>query len=336
MLTPSLAMGTNEILSHPFRWLLKAAVIGFLLTTPVGIVFQYPSINRILSFGAIGAIFCVVMWTGGVFAGQWTFQDRPHLSPTRYALQAQFRWLLVYTALLGVAILLIRFLLGINLVRNLPDLAFTAMIGYLISSLVLGFRLTAMVAEHSRELEASRSKATLLALQAQLSPHTLFNALNTVAALIPEDPKGAETVVEGLSRLLRRILEALERDTWTLEAEFGLIQDLVSLEQARFGPRLQVDLRFAPAEAERPIPPLLLLPLVENCLKHGFRPKVGICRLEVRGEEGRVVIQDDGVGRAADAKEGVGMRTVRQRLEAQGGRLRWLEVPQGTCLEVVW
>jgi signal transduction histidine kinase len=329
-------MRANEILANPFHWLLKAAAMGFFISAPVGFVIYYPSLPRTLTFGTIGAIFCVVMWAGGVFAGSWTFQDSPRLSPTRYALQAQLRWLLVYGALLGVAILLIRFLLGINLVQNPRDLAFTAMIGYLISSLVLGFRLTAMVAERSRELEAARSRATLLALQAQLSPHTLFNALNTVAALIPEDPKQAETVVEGLSRLLRRILDALEKETWTLEAEFGLIQDLVELEQARFGPRLQAVLRFDPTEAERPVPPLLLLPLVENCLKHGFRPKIGICRLEVRGENGRVVIQDDGVGRAADAKEGVGMRTVRQRLEAQGGRLRWLEVPQGTCLEVVW
>lgn len=326
----------DDILRHPLRWLLRAAATGFAVSAPVGLAIYGFHLHRVLVFGAIGAIFCVLMWGGGVLTGAWVFQKSPGLRPTRFALRAQFRWFLVYSALLGVAVLVIQLLLGISLVRNLQDLAFTAMIGYLISSLVLGFKLTAMVAQKSQELEASHTRATLLALRAQLSPHTLFNGLNTVAALITEDPARAEAVVEGLSRLLRRILEALERETWTLAEEFDLLRDLLALEQARFGARLTVDMHLAEGEGTRPVPPLVLLPLVENALKHGFRPKVGPCHLEVRAEGNRVLVADDGVGRAPDAPEGLGLRTVRTRLEAHGGTLRWREQSLGTTVEVAW
>lgn len=326
----------NEILRNPLLWFVKAVGMGFLTSSPVALVLYGWAPRRILIFGGIGALFCVVMWAGGVLSGPWIYRSDSRLSPTRFALRAQLRWLLVYGALLGFVVLVLQALLGINMVRNLRDLAFTGMLGYLISSVILGFKLTAMVAEKSRELEAAHTRATLLALRAQLSPHTLFNGLNTVAALIPEEPRKAEAVVEGLSRLLRRILEALERETWTLAEEFDLLRDLLELEQARFGERLTVALHLEEDEASRAVPPLVLLPLVENALKHGFRPKVGPCHLEVRTEGNRVWVMDDGVGRAPDAPEGLGLRTVRTRLEAHGGTLSWMERPQGTAVEVAW
>mgnify|MGYP001489719989 CR=1 FL=1 len=326
----------QEILRTPLRWFLKASASGALLCVPIAYGLYGAQPERILTFVLIGVIFSVVMWGGGTLAGAWIFRERPHLTPVRYALLAQVRWFLLYLVLFLTAFGLIRLILGINIARDLKDLVFSAMTGYLISSVILGFTLTASVAQKGRELEAARSRATLLALRAQLSPHTLFNGLNTVAALIPEEPRKAEAVVEGLSRLLRRILEALDREQWSLAEEFELLRDLLSLEQARFGDRLAVVLELAEGERDRTVPPLVLLPLVENSLKHGFRPKVGDCRLEVRAEAGRVVVRDDGVGRDPEASEGVGLRTVRQRVEAGGGRLRWLDGAPGTALEVAW
>ncbi len=326
----------NEILQRPLRWLLKALGSGVLLSAPVAFGIYGASLPRILVFVTIASIFSLVMWAGGALIGPWIFKAQPHLSPVGYAFRAHGLWLLAYVGLLAVSVFLIRILLGLNLARNLQDLAFTAMIGYLISSVILGFKLTETVARTSRELEAAHARATLLALRAQLSPHTLFNGLNTVAALIPVDPAQAEAVVEGLSRLLRRILNALEREVWTLQEEFDLLKDLLELEQARFGERLQVTLTLGPEDQDRPVPPLLLLPLVENSLKHGFRPKIGTCRLSVTVDGPRITVTDDGVGRTPEAPEGVGLRTVRQRLEAHGGTLRWREVPTGAQVEVMW
>jgi signal transduction histidine kinase len=95
-------------------------------------------------------------------------------------------------------------------------------------------------------------------------------------------------------------------------------------------------LELHPDEAERVVPPLLLLPLVENALKHAFRPKPGPCALRVEARSGRLQVIDDGVGRAEDAPDGVGLRTVRQRLEAMGATFQWLEVAQGCAVEITW
>lgn len=137
-----------------------------------------------------------------------------------------------------------------------------------------------------------------------------------------------------LSALLRRILGALERPEWSLREEFQLLEHLLRLEELRFGERLSFDLRLAPAMAETSVQPLLLLPLVENALKHGFRPKVGSCHLRVEAAEGSIQVEDNGVGRAPGSPEGLGIRTVRERLQASGGSLHWPETRQGCVVEV--
>ena len=82
------------------------------------------------------------------------------------------------------------------------------------------------------------------------------------------------------------------------------------------------------------IPPLLLLPLVENSLKHGFRPKVGSCTLSVTAGPWGIRVEDDGVGMAAGTKSGVGLEAVRSRLGMMGGTLVWPPVASGCCVVV--
>jgi two-component sensor histidine kinase len=78
----------------------------------------------------------------------------------------------------------------------------------------------------------------------------------------------------------------------------------------------------------------MLLPLAENALKHGFRPKVGTCHLSLRAFGHCVRIEDDGVGRDQNAQEGMGLRIVRKHLEAIGGSLGWPETDKGCIVEV--
>lgn len=326
----------NPILTHPLRWFLKAMAIGFLTSAPVGWVLMGQHSLRTLTFGLIGSVFCVVMWGGSELLRDWLYRINPRHSALRSALLVQARWLLAYTLMLGLVFGLIRLLFGVNLAPNLRTALFTALISYLISSVIVSFFQMKQLVETTRELEQAKARATFLALRAQLSPHTLFNALNTIAALIPESPLAAEQTVEGLSRLLRRILEALEREQWSLREEFQLLEELLALEKTRFGERLDYTLRLPDTEAERPTPPLLLLPLVENSLKHGFRAKVGPCRLTLTATLEGVSLEDDGVGRSPDAPEGVGLRTVRERLTACGGALHWPAVDSGCRVEVRW
>jgi LytS/YehU family sensor histidine kinase len=190
--------------------------------------------------------------------------------------------------------------------------------------------------ESNRRLAQTEAAAHTLAFQLRFQPHTIFNALNTIAALIPESPAQAEEATERLARLLRGILGAFEQPHWTLEHEFRILGDLLRIEALRFGTRLQYRLDLPEALASRPLPSLLLLPLVENALKHGFRPRVGPCQLEVRADETGIVVQDDGVGRGQSRHEGLGLKLVRERLAPVGGTMRWLDLEgaQGCALRI--
>jgi two-component sensor histidine kinase len=278
-------------------------------------------------------IFAVVMWNGFELLHPW-YQPRPGRPPEREALRAMGVVSLLYTGMLAICVGLIRLTTGLNLLIHPAVAALTFAIGFAITNFMMAKHALVHVLEAESAKAKAEARAGLLALQAQLQPHTLFNALNTIAALIPEEPARAEAATEALARLLRRIMTALEQERWTLAEEFAVLEDLLVLERLRFGDRLHTSLTLDAAERDRPVPPLLLLPLVENALKHGFRPKVGLCHLGVQASGPRVRIEDDGVGRDPSAPEGLGLRTVRERLEALGGTLGWPETAAGCAVEI--
>ncbi|WP_316415622.1 sensor histidine kinase [Mesoterricola silvestris] len=311
------------------RWVSRAILLGGLPSALAQALLTGPSPTYMaISFG-VGAVCAVVLWGSYELLSPWIQAHPPDLDPGWAAILSLCKWMLVYAVL--VAILLVTS----YRVLHLPLSAFFVVVmGLLLSSLVVSVRSTTAQVALARTLEQSRARANLVALKSQLSPHTLFNALNAAASLVSKSPRDAERAIEHLSLLLRRILEALERETWTLGEEVDLIRHLLELEKIRFGARLSFSLGLPEACREQPIPPLLLLPLVENSLKHGFRRKVGPCSLHLAVEPTLIRLVDDGVGRQPGAPEGIGLRTVRQRLEAIGGRLQWPEVDSGCTVEL--
>ena len=115
------------------------------------------------------------------------------------------------------------------------------------------------------------TKAQLMALQAHIRPHFLFNALNSAIALVREEPSKAERLLEDLSDMFRATLQD-PRSTVALHEEIVLAQRYLDIEQIRFGDRLQVEWLLDPAALHVRLPPLLLQPLVENAVKHGVEP----------------------------------------------------------------
>jgi len=320
-------------------WLGWTLLIGAAGGLAVGwLFFPYSwSVRSFTSYAGTGMIFSIVTWSGSILGCHLLALLPDRGSPGHVAGRFFVGWACIFTACLFLAAFLIRHLLGINMF-NRANMGVSLLIGLSIAGFIMGFQFLRGQIRISRELALAQARAQALTLRAQLSPHTLFNSLNTVASLIPEQPGLAEESVMRLSRLMRRILAALEQEHWSLEEEFALIRDLLEMEQARFGDRLAFHLELPEADRERPVPPLLLLPLVENSLKHGFRAKVGACRLEVRVDGSRITVVDDGVGLtrndAAGALDGVGLRTVRQRLEAIGGQFQWLPTEVGARCEV--
>ncbi len=119
-----------------------------------------------------------------------------------------------------------------------------------------------------REQVKASAEARLVALQARIRPHFLFNSLNSLAALIPTRPTEAESLVENLAALLRAALDRPDGQH-TLEDELGLTRAYLDIEQLRLGERLRVDWEMQAAAPGISIPVLSLQPLVENAVHHG-------------------------------------------------------------------
>ncbi len=178
-------------------------------------------------------------------------------------------------------------------------------------------------AEVATEAQDHATRAQLSALQAQLNPHFLFNALNTVAALVRTNPPAAEETVGNLAQVLRRTLERSRRTLATLDDEVDYLEAYLSGEKERFGDRLTVEWSIDPSTRALKIPPMTLQPLVENSLKHGIGGQLQGGTLTIRSaiEAGSLLLEvaDDGAGFLPHFREGTGLRNLRERLEALYG-----------------
>lgn len=196
---------------------------------------------------------------------------------------------------------------------------------------------------------AVRTESALL--QAQIKPHFLYNALNTIIAMCPIDPELTMRLLTELSRYLRASFDFANRDKLTpLYKEIELVKAYLSLEKARFDDRLQVEYDIE-GDMNSVLPPLSIQPIVENAVRHGLMRKAsgGTVRITVREKDGRirVIVTDDGVGMSAERRSevldertvgGIGLRNIHKRLLALYGRGLQLESEwqRGTtvCFEI--
>ncbi|HET9870723.1 MAG TPA: histidine kinase [bacterium] len=196
----------------------------------------------------------------------------------------------------------------------------------------------------AEEMEKEKLQALLTKLKDQMNPHFLFNTLNTVAALIPEDPVQAERVVVKLSGLFQAVLAASRKTVHPLSEELEFCRDYLEIEKARFGPRLRVDVEAPDQALSVPVPVLILQPLVENAVKHGLssRAQGGRVWIGARLEGGslRLWVEDDGVGfgRSTLTGSGSALENCRKRLELGYGGAARMEIgprdPSGTRVEM--
>jgi LytS/YehU family sensor histidine kinase len=175
----------------------------------------------------------------------------------------------------------------------------------------------------SAQLEAALARARMQVLKMQLQPHFLFNTLNSISALVTQDPPAAERMVARLGDLLRLALKEADVQEATLDRELRFLQLYLEIEQVRFGPRLRVELDVAPEVLDACVPHLLLQPLVENALRHGAGRKAGPARVVIRGRRAdarlRLEVEDDGGGLPDWFREGVGLGNTRDRLRRMYG-----------------
>lgn len=181
------------------------------------------------------------------------------------------------------------------------------------------------------ELQARLTQARLDAISAQLNPHFLFNALNSIAEMVHVDAKRADEMLVALSELLRRSLDRSRRQWVSLRDELGLLRQYLVIEKVRLGDRMQVHWHVAEECLDELVPPLLLQPLVENAVVHAIarRLRPGTLRIGA-GFNGAVMwldVEDDGADAIADIEgHGIGLANTRARLEALYGGAASLEV----------
>jgi LytS/YehU family sensor histidine kinase len=133
-----------------------------------------------------------------------------------------------------------------------------------------GFKARELSKQKQVRLELALREAELRALEAQINPHFLFNCLNSIRALVIEDPPKAQDMITRFATLLRYNLNHESRHTVPLSAEAEVVADYLALEKVRFEDRLRLQIAIDPAVASLPVPPMILQTLVENALKHGI------------------------------------------------------------------
>jgi len=165
-------------------------------------------------------------------------------------------------------------------------------------------------------LEVEAEQAQLLALRSHLDPHFLFNTLNAIAEWCQTDGAVAEAAVLRLSAMLRSVLAGVRAATWPLERELELVRTLFNLHLLRDPDLFQLSVEVAPGLESFPVPPLVLLPLAENAVKHGpAAGHRGPISLTVQARGDALVFTLENPGASKGPREGSsGLPTVERRL----------------------
>lgn len=193
------------------------------------------------------------------------------------------------------------------------------------------------------ELDGRLAAGRLQVLLAQIEPHFLFNSLANLRRLSRVDPGAGAAMLTDLLRYLESALPRLRDATPTLEREIELARSFLAVHQVRMGKRLAVRFDVEPGLAGAAVPPMMLLTLVENALKHGIGPlpEGGSIVIEARrdGSAIRLRVSDSGRGMGAAQGQGVGLANVRSRLRSLYGGAAQLTLelndPHGVIASIV-
>ena len=183
-------------------------------------------------------------------------------------------------------------------------------------------------------LREEAARAELAALQARINPHFFFNTLNTITAMLEEDVRKAEELLETFANLFRYAFDVADAAPVPLGDEIAFTRDYLRIERARFGDRLQVAWHVDPRSLAVRVPGLILQPLLENAVGHGLAPRARGGRIDVSaamdGSRLEIDVVDDGVGLSDTGerliRDGHGLGTVARRLEARYGRRAALDL----------
>jgi two-component sensor histidine kinase len=214
---------------------------------------------------------------------------------------------------------------------SFPEMAYRNMIngtGILFIWNSIYFLYHYIVRSRAQELDTLRLRALvkeleLKTIKSHINPHFIFNALNSIRALIDENPARARDAVTGLSKLLRSSMQSEHLETVSLEEELGILRDYLALEHIRFEDRLRVEMHIDEMTLDLRVPPMMLQTLVENAIKHGVSQSVSGGDIDIRSslsDDGfEIVVRNSGTLKEAISQQGFGISSTENRLKLQYG-----------------
>ncbi|HEY8658212.1 MAG TPA: histidine kinase [Hanamia sp.] len=217
--------------------------------------------------------------------GTWKYEDKNHTG--------RFWWDIIFTFIL-IALWLLLYMVWHYLERNRKDIV------------------------DRLNLEKTVKDLELKTIKSHINPHFIFNSLNSIRALVEENPKRARTAITELSNILRSSLQVEKMETVPLQKELDIVKDYLALEQMRFEERLKVEMDIDEDTLGQPVPPMMLQTLVENAIKHGISKRIngGVIKIISRFTDNNfeLIVQNTG-NLDGQSNEGFGFKSTRDRLK---------------------
>ncbi len=168
------------------------------------------------------------------------------------------------------------------------------------------------------KLHAVVKELELKTIKSHINPHFIFNALNSIRALVDENPTRARTAITELSNILRSSMQTEKLETVPLERELNIVKDYLALEKMRFEERLTIEMDIDEDTLGQPVPPMMLQTLVENAIKHGISKKINGGTIKVISDfvndHHELIVQNSGQLNSYVNDEGFGVISTQNRL----------------------
>ena len=167
-------------------------------------------------------------------------------------------------------------------------------------------------------LQSLVKELELKTIKSHINPHFIFNALNSIRALVDENPERARQAITELSNILRSSMKAENTETASLEKELNIVKDYLALEHIRFESRLRVEYQIDEDTLDQPVPPMMLQTLVENAIKHGISKRVDGGEIKIisdfRNGQHELTVRNTGHLNGSRNPDGFGLYSTQNRL----------------------
>jgi signal transduction histidine kinase len=339
----------RQIKENFWRWLGRFAVVVAFVGLIVLSIWPQLTVLRAMFYAAVGCLYLLA-----VFATAW-YGWRKYTRKPAWRVMLFFVLVLLVGSAVGYVVGNLhsgRPLTQVDPAKGAKLVGIAVAVGLALAAVLVGIaqmrlreaklRAARLEAEAERErLARQGAQAELKLLQAQVEPHFLFNTLANVRHLVQTGSSDALSMIDNLIRYLRAALPEIRSESSTLGREGELARAYLEIMRLRMGGELDYAVDIPAPIAQAPFPPLMLLTLVENAIKHGVAP-VGRGRLVVRAAEVsggvRVEVDDDGAGIGGPIGQGVGLANLRERLRALYGERARFDLaargPTGACASI--